>query len=351
MLLDKFHRSRPTLVEWKAQHCNTVNTVGTGNIMPVAWMSKYQQPQWPQDYHHWRLSDFHPPKSQNFFLQIIIDRRQRQNIVTWLRANHHTVMILIWDSRKVSNHTSIADIFLVGIFLGVEDTFVVDAIPHLRADLMWGSAWIYHLVCPRLQNLRPKISWHRFVIPAISGSSHAGGSSFFPKSLGLSAVCPSWAAFTSSRALYFLLLFLAALLFRLIFTSRTTATLDSLPLVISSTFSASISLAIFRFCDLDLVAWTFNTRPVGRCFSCTAEAVLFCLELDMESLRWSRENTYNLLTTWTTSAKKYLCEFVFIYQFRSIRHLPRPWWTRWSQGALLGRMFKEGDLGSRNKEA
>src|SRR5438034_1653396 len=68
---------------------------------------------------------------------------------------------------------------------------------------------------------------------------------------------------TSSRALYFLLLFFIRLAFFLLFASAITATRLWLPFSSSSTFSASRRRAIFWFCERERVAWHLTTMLVG----------------------------------------------------------------------------------------
>lgn len=78
-----------------------------------------------------------------------------------------------------------------------------------------------------------------------------------------------------SDTLCFRLAFLLLLAFFFFLTSAFNAVLLSGPFSAASIFSASRFRAILRFCVRDLVAWDFMTVPVGRCFSCTAEEVLF----------------------------------------------------------------------------
>ena len=89
-----------------------------------------------------------------------------------------------------------------------------------------------------------------------------------------SSVVPS--AFSSSSFRYFLLLFFDALALFFLLTSPTIAARLWSPFRIASSFAASRSRAILRFCSLDRVAWDLTTTPVGRCLSWTAELVLFC---------------------------------------------------------------------------
>ena len=79
----------------------------------------------------------------------------------------------------------------------------------------------------------------------------------------------------SCEALYFRLAFLLLLAFFFLLISVFNAVLLSDPFSAASTFSASRRLAIFRFCDRDLVACDLITMPVGRCFSWTADDDLF----------------------------------------------------------------------------
>ena len=125
---------------------------------------------------------------------------------------------------------------------------------------------IVHVICTR------------FSIEAASDGTRA---SSFIHSGPLFSSCREGSSITaldfSSKRRYFRLLFLTALLFFLLFDSPTIAALLPSPFSSNSSFSANICLAIFRFCERDLVACTLRTRPVGMCFSCTADEVLFCL--------------------------------------------------------------------------
>lgn len=126
------------------------------------------------------------------------------------------------------------------------------------------------------------------------------------------------AALPSSSALYFLFAFFVRLAFFFLFTSAFTATRLPLPFSISSSFSASNCLATFRFCVRERVAWHLMTMPVGRCFSCTADEVLFYgaqkpLVLDVRSweagkMWWS----YNLLASGPASFEESFFEIRFI---------------------------------------
>lgn len=136
----------------------------------------------------------------------------------------------------------------------------------------------------------------------------------------------------SSKSLYFLLLFFTALLFLFCLVSPITATLLFGPFSLSSSLSASICLAILRFCVLERVACTLRTKPVGICFNCTAEEVLFwgicqaprkggdfCAATDVSC--WSP--TYNLLTPRAAAFQERLCEFMFVDCWWPIRHFLR----------------------------
>jgi len=145
---------------------------------------------------------------------------------------------------------------------------------------------------------------------------------------------PSVASFfATSKARYFLLLFFTALLFLLLLVSPTTATRLSFPFSISSTLSASICLAIFRFCVRERVACTLRTSPVGMCFNCTAEEVLFCRRWSALHRRFRRMDgkkpsrviaTYNLLASRPSALQECLCKLILINRRWSIRHLLCP---------------------------
>ena len=77
-------------------------------------------------------------------------------------------------------------------------------------------------------------------------------------------------------ALYLRRLFLLLQAFFLRSISALIATRLSDPFSRYSTFSANTCRAIFRFWLLDRVSWHLTTMPVGLCFNCTAEEVLFC---------------------------------------------------------------------------
>ena len=79
----------------------------------------------------------------------------------------------------------------------------------------------------------------------------------------------------SLKARNFLLAFLLLLAFFLLLISAFSAVLLSGPFSASSIFSPRSRRAFFRFWDRERVAWHLTTMPVVRCFSWTAEDVLF----------------------------------------------------------------------------
>ena len=82
-------------------------------------------------------------------------------------------------------------------------------------------------------------------------------------------------SFALSNALYFRRLFLRLLAF--FFDSSRAFIFFRLlsPSSASSSFSAKILRAILRFCERERVSWHLTTKPEARCFSWTAEFVLF----------------------------------------------------------------------------
>lgn len=103
-------------------------------------------------------------------------------------------------------------------------------------------------------------------------------SSFTLFSTGSSSSSPapsSSPSFPSCEDLCFRLAFLLLLAFFFLLMSAFNAVLLSGPFSAVSIFSASRRLAIFLFCDRDLVACDLIVVPVGTCFNWTADEVLF----------------------------------------------------------------------------
>ena len=119
----------------------------------------------------------------------------------------------------------------------------------------------------------PRLS---FDSSSLSVSVFCSRSSLSPRPASVRISSSSVSSLAPSSALYFRLAFLDALAFFLLFTAALIAARLSSPLSWASTFSASKRRATFRFWDRDRVAWDCVVRPVGRCFSWTAHAVLFC---------------------------------------------------------------------------
>lgn len=112
---------------------------------------------------------------------------------------------------------------------------------------------------------------------------------------------------------YFLRAFFILLAFFFLFISVLSAVLLAGPFSTSSNLSASKRRAMERFWDRDRVAWDLTTTPVGRCFSWTADDVLFLTRGKHQLAKRVSGfiEAYNLLPTRTASLKKALFDIIF----------------------------------------
>lgn len=111
----------------------------------------------------------------------------------------------------------------------------------------------------------------------------------------------------------FLRAFFILLAFFFLFISVLSAVLLSDPFSTSSSLSASKRRAMERFCDRDRVACDLTTMPVGRCFSWTADEVLFLSRTKhqlAERVTGSIE-AYNLLPARAASLEKAFFDIIF----------------------------------------
>lgn len=125
---------------------------------------------------------------------------------------------------------------------------------------------LHHTACPLWEGAASRIP--QFTMPS--------GQKIF-SFVQVFSCCPSAfsSSLLSSEVLCLRRAFLDLLAFFFLLISSFSAVLLSGPFSASSSLSASSRRAMDRFWDRERVACDFTTMPVGKCFSCTADDVLF----------------------------------------------------------------------------